>query len=147
GYESSNTVETRNIFPDPDYTPSQPTGGYPTITSSIGSKFKKPKKSNNIHNIISPSFSSTSNNEVNSNFVSTDHQNSQSTFHNYLDIISDYKQIIFATHNIQGGFQSKKDKIIELMVVNKIDFLHVCETNERDNNFDISKSKAHLKYQ
>lgn len=39
GYESSNTVETRNIFPDPDYTPSQPTGGYPTITSSIGSKF------------------------------------------------------------------------------------------------------------
>ncbi|PKC65442.1 DNase I-like protein [Rhizophagus irregularis] len=114
---------------------------------NLQNPLEKPKKSNNIHNIISPSFSSTSNNEVNSNFVPTDHQNSQSTFHNYLDIISDYKQIIFATHNIQGGFQSKKDKIIELMVVNKIDFLHVCETNERDNNFDISKSKAHLKYQ
>ncbi|CAB4487308.1 unnamed protein product [Rhizophagus irregularis] len=114
---------------------------------NLQNPFEKPKKSNNIHNIISPSSSSTSNNEVNNNFVSTDHQNSQSTFHNYLDIISDYKQIIFATHNIQGGFQSKKDKIIELMVVNKIDFLHVCETNERDNNFDISKSKVHLKYQ
>ncbi|CAB5181197.1 unnamed protein product [Rhizophagus irregularis] len=114
---------------------------------NLHNPLEKPKKSNNTHNIISPSFSLTSNNDVNSNFASTDHQNSQPTFHNYLDIISDYKQIIFATHNIQGGFQSKKDKIIELMVVNKIDFLHVCETNERDNNFDISKSKAHLKYQ
>ncbi|PKY55214.1 hypothetical protein RhiirA4_503719 [Rhizophagus irregularis] len=39
GYESSGTVETVNIFPDPNYTPSKPTGGYPTITSTIGSKF------------------------------------------------------------------------------------------------------------
>ncbi|PKY39313.1 hypothetical protein RhiirA4_452489 [Rhizophagus irregularis] len=39
GYESSGTVETRDIFPDPNYTPSKPTGGYPTITSTIGSKF------------------------------------------------------------------------------------------------------------
>ncbi|CAG8761516.1 3201_t:CDS:2, partial [Rhizophagus irregularis] len=39
GYESSNTVETHNVFPDTDYTPSRPTGGYPTITSSISNKF------------------------------------------------------------------------------------------------------------
>ncbi|CAB4426584.1 unnamed protein product [Rhizophagus irregularis] len=39
GYESSGTVETLNIFPDPNYTPSKPTGGYPTITSTIGNKF------------------------------------------------------------------------------------------------------------
>ncbi|PKY50868.1 hypothetical protein RhiirA4_467559 [Rhizophagus irregularis] len=39
GYESSGTVETLNIFPDPNYTPSKPTGGYPTITSAIGNRF------------------------------------------------------------------------------------------------------------
>ncbi|CAG8746271.1 uncharacterized protein OCT59_029205 [Rhizophagus irregularis] len=39
GYESSSTVETHNVFPDTDYTPSRPTGGYPTITSSISNKF------------------------------------------------------------------------------------------------------------
>src|SRR5688500_4373758 len=30
---------------------------------------------------------------------------------NYLDIIHDYKQLIFASHNIQGGFKNKKDSI------------------------------------
>ncbi|UZO16581.1 uncharacterized protein OCT59_007966 [Rhizophagus irregularis] len=39
GYESSSTVETHNVFLDTDYTPSRPTGGYPTITSSISNKF------------------------------------------------------------------------------------------------------------
>ncbi|PKK73551.1 hypothetical protein RhiirC2_847546 [Rhizophagus irregularis] len=39
GYESSSTVETHNVFPDTDYTPSKPTRGYPTITSSISNKF------------------------------------------------------------------------------------------------------------
>ncbi|PKY53912.1 hypothetical protein RhiirA4_499929 [Rhizophagus irregularis] len=39
GYESSGTVETHDIFPDPNYTPSKPTGGYPTITSAIGNSF------------------------------------------------------------------------------------------------------------
>ncbi|PKY63552.1 hypothetical protein RhiirA4_492920 [Rhizophagus irregularis] len=73
-------------------------------------------------------------------------QHIQPTFHNYLDVSSDYKQLIFASHNIRGGFQSKKDDIIRLMVIKKIDFLHLCETKERDNNFDIAKSKAHIKY-
>ncbi|PKY59639.1 hypothetical protein RhiirA4_515966 [Rhizophagus irregularis] len=109
GYESSGTVETHNIFPDPNYTPSKPTG-------------------------------------ENDHLISPNTQHTQPTFHNYLDVSFDYKQIVFATHNIQGGFQSKKDKIIELMVTHKIDFLHICETNERDNNFDITKSKAHIKY-
>ncbi|CAB5369802.1 unnamed protein product [Rhizophagus irregularis] len=33
-----------------------------------------------------------------------------------------------------------------MMIEQRIDFLHICETNERDNNFDINKSKAHIKY-
>ncbi|PKK70994.1 hypothetical protein RhiirC2_849484 [Rhizophagus irregularis] len=39
GYESSSTVETHDVFPDSSYTPSRPTGGYPTITTSIGNTF------------------------------------------------------------------------------------------------------------
>ncbi|PKK65496.1 hypothetical protein RhiirC2_786077 [Rhizophagus irregularis] len=39
GYESSSTDETHDIFPDLSYTPSRPTGGYPTITTSIGNTF------------------------------------------------------------------------------------------------------------
>ncbi|PKK55251.1 hypothetical protein RhiirC2_802935 [Rhizophagus irregularis] len=38
-YESSSTVETHDVFPDSSYTPSRPTGGYPTITTSIGNTF------------------------------------------------------------------------------------------------------------
>ncbi|CAB4409392.1 unnamed protein product [Rhizophagus irregularis] len=37
GYESTGTVETHDIFPDPNYTPSRNTGGYPTITTSSSS--------------------------------------------------------------------------------------------------------------
>ncbi|PKY51478.1 DNase I-like protein, partial [Rhizophagus irregularis] len=107
---------------------------------------EKSKKSNINYNVLSSSSSSPVNtkNDNQSNFSETQHI--KSTFHNYLDVSSDYKQLIFATHNIRGGFQSKKDDIIRLMVIKKIDFLHLCETKERDNNFDIAKSKAHIKY-
>ncbi|CAB4435335.1 unnamed protein product [Rhizophagus irregularis] len=107
---------------------------------------EKSKKSNINYNVLSSSSSSPVNtkNDNQSNFSETQHI--KSTFHNYLDVSSDYKQLIFATHNIRGGFQSKKDDIIRLMIIKKIDFLHLCETKERDNNFDIAKSKAHIKY-
>ncbi|PKY60996.1 hypothetical protein RhiirA4_485395 [Rhizophagus irregularis] len=107
---------------------------------------ENPKKFNNNHNNFSSSSFSLPDTLEKNDLIPSDTHNTQSTFHNYLDVSFDYKQIIFATHNIQGGFQSKKDKIIELMITHKIDFLHVCETNERDNNFDIAKSKAHIKY-
>ncbi|PKK65495.1 hypothetical protein RhiirC2_786076 [Rhizophagus irregularis] len=104
------------------------------------------KKDNNIINISS---SSSSNNNIinhNTNIITIDDPSLQPGFINYSDIISDYKQLAFATHNIKGGFKKKKDNIITMMIEQHIDFLHVCETNERDNNFDISKSKAHIKY-
>ncbi|RGB41152.1 hypothetical protein C1646_752544 [Rhizophagus diaphanus] len=51
----------------------------------------------------------------------------------YSDLIHDYKQIKIATHNIQGGFnKKKKDDIIQLMILENMDFLHVCETNKRE---------------
>ncbi|PKY63325.1 hypothetical protein RhiirA4_491825, partial [Rhizophagus irregularis] len=107
----------------------------------------KSKKSNINYNVLSSSSSSSLVNIIDDNQLnSSEMQHTQSTFHNYLDVSSDYKQLIFATHNIRGGFQSKKDDIIRLMVIKKIDFLHLCETKERDNNFDIAKSKAHIKY-
>lgn len=34
-----------------------------------------------------------------------------------------------------------------MMVFHRIDFLHICETNERDNNFDLAQSKAHVRYE
>lgn len=39
GYESSSTVETHDVFPDSNYTPSRPTGGFPTVASTIGTRF------------------------------------------------------------------------------------------------------------
>ncbi|PKY53911.1 DNase I-like protein [Rhizophagus irregularis] len=107
---------------------------------------EKPKKSNNSYNTSSSSSLLSVNSVENNHSKSPNIQHTQDTFYNYLDVSVDYKQLIFATHNIRGGFQSKKDNIIKLMVTKKIDFLHICETKERDSNFDIAKSKAHIKY-
>ncbi|POG76695.1 hypothetical protein GLOIN_2v1768599 [Rhizophagus irregularis DAOM 181602=DAOM 197198] len=78
GYESSSTVETHNVFLDTDYTPSRPTGGYPTITSSISNKFDNIDDSS--HNSGVP---------------------------DCFDWIHDIKQFTFASHNIQGGSKKK----------------------------------------
>ncbi|PKK71531.1 hypothetical protein RhiirC2_778277 [Rhizophagus irregularis] len=106
--------------------------------------FTNQKKDNNIINFSSSS--STNVRDPNNNISIIDEPSHQSGFLNYSEIISDYKQLVFATHNIKGGFQKKKDNIIAMMIEQHIDFLHICETNEHDNNFDISKSKAHIKY-
>ncbi|PKY56028.1 hypothetical protein RhiirA4_475997, partial [Rhizophagus irregularis] len=134
------------------------------ISSSFNKKFNKKisKNQKNIQNDKNQKNHINNNNNNNNNIpvlpVDTLHnidvldtpvmteQQSRDNFINYSDIIIDYKQLVFATHNIQGGFQKKKDHIIRMMLDEHIDFLHVCETNERDNNFDISKSVAHIKY-
>ncbi|CAB5192257.1 unnamed protein product [Rhizophagus irregularis] len=76
-----------------------------------------------------------------------DDSQGDSSFPNYIDIIHNIQQFTFATHNIQGGFKNKKIDIIEMMVFYRIDFLHICETNERDNNFNLAQSKANIRYE
>src|SRR5947199_294211 len=40
----------------------------------------------------------------------------------------------------------KNQKNLQNKTENHINFLHICETNERDNNFNMAQSKAHIKY-
>ncbi|PKY55775.1 hypothetical protein RhiirA4_475469 [Rhizophagus irregularis] len=123
GYESSDTIDDSHVTYDEDYTPSGPVRGInrlPTISS----------------------FSSTVNVDKD-NPCNIENDNILCENDNYLDLTQNVKQIVIASHNIQGGFNKKKNNILGMMVNDHIDFLHVCETNERDSNFSISQSKAH----
>ncbi|CAB5165461.1 unnamed protein product [Rhizophagus irregularis] len=149
GYESSETINTR-IFPDDDnYTPSHPTSSsFPSITSRGGlmmnnnnnkhtsgienqkfSPFSKIKhlisSKNPFKNTKKTSKSQNQKNNIN-NIDNTD--TPQITQHSY-------PTLIFATHNIQGSLNQKRDILLLYMMEHDIDCLFICETNIVDPNF------------
>ncbi|CAB4438231.1 unnamed protein product [Rhizophagus irregularis] len=158
--ESTATV-TRQIFPDDDYTPSQPTtSSFPSITSRGGfmmnnqnlyqisglenqktnpfSKIgrllssKNPFKKNKKHQIIE--------NQKNiSNIIDNDIIHNPVLTNNNESL---YPSLILATHNIQGSFNKMRDDILSYMILHNIDCLFVCETNIVDPNFSPSLNTA-----
>ncbi|PKY33742.1 DNase I-like protein, partial [Rhizophagus irregularis] len=125
------------------------------ITSNISSSFNNKKKNQqkpqkNIKNQekITKKDSFINNNDTyfNQNLDNIDDSSHNSGVPDCFDWIHDIKQFTFASHNIQGGSKKKRTEIIEMMAHHCIDFLHICETNERDNNFSLVQSKAHIRY-
>ncbi|RGB42715.1 hypothetical protein C1646_750615 [Rhizophagus diaphanus] len=140
GYELSDTVNNV-IYPNENYTPSRVRSGFPSISSTGGFMMDNKiintlKRVQNKILYISSSFNIKTKNNKNStkkagpltlnlddNNITNIPDPQQYTL--YLDLIHDYKQIKIATHNIQGGFnKKKKDDIIQLMILEHIEFMH-----------------------
>ncbi|PKK62686.1 hypothetical protein RhiirC2_790007 [Rhizophagus irregularis] len=66
----------------------------------------------------------------NQNLDNIDNLQQKTSIPNCIDWIHNINQFTFVTHNIQGGSKKKQTEIIEMMINQQIDFLHICETNE-----------------
>lgn len=90
------------------------------------------------------------NSQKNSNNSKNSQKNNNTSLsiltNSYTDLYYNLKQISFGSHNIQGGFKNKLNNILLTMIILHLDFLHVCETNEIDKHFSLSKNKASTYY-
>ncbi|PKY29560.1 hypothetical protein RhiirB3_446235 [Rhizophagus irregularis] len=154
GYESSSTVETHNVFPDTDYTPSRPTGGYPLSLLPLVTNLGGLMMDTNLFDTDRPlnptnNFSSTSssfNNSKNQKNQQKNYNNNDKTNkkRDYIRIgfngdfpeysyFNSSSSINFATLNLQGGFKTnKKHDLITYMIDSNIHCLLLTETHLKD---------------